>query len=61
MILVLGTFFINFPILYLIVFVKFWWFLLCGFVVQELEEVEGLEELEKEISKRIKSYNRIPK
>ncbi|KAK9181852.1 hypothetical protein WN944_024992 [Citrus x changshan-huyou] len=28
---------------------------------KELEEVGGLEELEKEISKRIKSYNRIPK
>ncbi|KAH9677598.1 Beta-carotene 3-hydroxylase 2 [Citrus sinensis] len=28
---------------------------------QELEEVGGLEELEKEISKRIKSYNRVPK
>ncbi|KDO56783.1 hypothetical protein CISIN_1g020892mg [Citrus sinensis] len=28
---------------------------------KELEEVGGLEELEKEISKRIKSYNRVPK
>lgn len=33
-----------------------WYYILCVDLVQELEEVGGLEELEKEIGRRIKAY-----